>query len=263
MAKTVSVLKACKPRQEVLKGELTDAMFGADFGAVVLKTSKSKIYSDAKTFFQNTYPTAPLKKITSQIFTTLAKGEAGRAFRLSTGFGGGKSHALIALWHLAKNISDTSIGDELLPADNRPAKATVAAIDCEKLGTKKTEHENLITHSLWGELAYQIGGKKVHDLVASSDDPYAVPDSQIIAKMLGSDPILILMDEIVVYLTAIDGRAQKAVQVFLRKLLTEVTNRKGAVMVLTDPAAQLAYDEEAKAIESVIRTVLRETGRDA
>ncbi|MEE9166548.1 MAG: DUF499 domain-containing protein [Candidatus Neomarinimicrobiota bacterium] len=261
MSTITSVLDGCKPRTEVLKGTLTDAMFGADFGAVVQGTSRAKIYSDGRTFFENTFPTSTLKKITHHVFSTLAKPESGLALRLSTGFGGGKSHALMVLWHLGKNIADRNMGIELLPVSGRPKKITVAAIDAEKLGAEKTTHKDVLTHSFWGELAYQIGGKSVYDLVAAEDHPHSVPDNQVISEMLGTDPVLVLIDEIVVYMKALDDRGRNSLQVFIRKLLTEITNRKQAVLVITDPAAQLAYDEEAKAIESQIRRLDEDLSR--
>lgn len=260
MNASTSVRKSCKPRREVLEGPLSDAMFGAEFGTVINGTAP-RIYQDAKTFFANTHPTSTLKKITHHVFSTLVKDESGRALRLSTGFGGGKTHALIALWHLARNTSGRNIGTELLSAEDQPAKMKVAAVDGAALGADKTTHPDLLTHSLWGEIAYQLGGKKVYDIVASYDDPYSVPDNQVIANILGSEPILLLIDEIVVYMKALDDRARNSLQVFFRKLLTVITTRNQAVLVMTDPAAQLAYDEEARAIESVIRKLDEELSR--
>ena len=54
--------KACKPRKEVLKGDLDDAIFAADFGDLI-NGDAPKVYGEAKTFFQNTYPAKQLCKI--------------------------------------------------------------------------------------------------------------------------------------------------------------------------------------------------------
>jgi hypothetical protein len=56
------VLTACKPRQEVLEGELDDAIFAADFGQLI-DGSAPKVYGHAETFFRNTEPTPDLKSV--------------------------------------------------------------------------------------------------------------------------------------------------------------------------------------------------------
>ena len=100
----MGVLASCKPRKEVLKGDLDDAIFAADFGDLIDGSAPS-VYKDAKSFFQNTHPAKPLCSVARRVFERLAAPkEAGAFVRLSTGFGGGKTHTLMAFWHLA-NIS--------------------------------------------------------------------------------------------------------------------------------------------------------------
>ena len=113
-----------RPRTEVLKGELTDAVFAADFGRLVAgDPDVSKVYSNAATFFANTHPAQQLCRVVGAVFGRLADPkEGGATIRLSTGFGGGKTHTLMALWHLAQNVDKTSMGTELLPAAGRPGK---------------------------------------------------------------------------------------------------------------------------------------------
>jgi predicted AAA+ superfamily ATPase len=128
----MGVLTGCKPRKEVLKGDLDDAIFAADFGDLI-SGKAPKVYGDAKTFFQNTHPAKQLCKVIEVVFERLADPkEAGATVRLSTGFGGGKTHTLMALWHLAQNIENLGMGTELLPAAGRPKSVTVAALDLSR-----------------------------------------------------------------------------------------------------------------------------------
>lgn len=84
----MSVLDTCRPRPEVLKGDLDDAIFAADFGHLIAGKAP-KVYSDPQTFFQNTHPAQQLCKVVQAVFQRLAtKKEGGAAVRLSTGFGG-------------------------------------------------------------------------------------------------------------------------------------------------------------------------------
>jgi hypothetical protein len=104
----------------VLEGELNDAIFAANFGQLI-KSEAPVVYGRPALFFQNTHPTAALKRICTSVFSRLANtNEAGAVLRLSTGFGGGKTHTLMALWHLANNIGDTSMGADLVPPAGRP-----------------------------------------------------------------------------------------------------------------------------------------------
>lgn len=131
----MGVLKSCTPRPEVLSGDLDDAIFAADFGELI-EGRAPKVYGDAAAFFQNTHPAAPLKKIVGSVFERLANPtEPGAVLRLSTGFGGGTTQTLMALWHLARSIGDASVGTNLLPVAGRPPSVAVAAIDAGKAGT--------------------------------------------------------------------------------------------------------------------------------
>jgi hypothetical protein len=118
-----NIFETCLPREEVLKGELTDEMFAARLRDVVEGTA-DPVYGAADRFFDNTFFTGGL--------TTLLREVAGRLsgaaptnspfVRLETSFGGGKTHNLIALWHLAA-AHDGGIPKSVLPANHRPKSA--------------------------------------------------------------------------------------------------------------------------------------------
>ncbi len=157
----MGVLGGCKPRAEVLEGDLQDEIFAADFGHLIAGRAP-KVYSDARIFFENTHPAEQIRLLTQAVFGRLADANRGGAtIRLSTGFGGGKTHALMALWHLARNIGDLALGTDLLPAAGRPKKVTVVAVDASNAGVPIfATHGDITVHSLWGEIAYQFGGEK-------------------------------------------------------------------------------------------------------
>src|ERR1035437_1828375 len=155
----MGVLTGCQPRAEVLQGDLTDTIFAADFGDVVDGVAPS-VYLQPTEFFRNTHPAAQLKKVAEVVFGALAKAdEGGATIRLSTGFGGGKTHTLIALYHLARNISNLSLGSELLPAAGRPASVTTVAIDAGNAGVPNfARHGDVSVRSFWGEIRWRLGG---------------------------------------------------------------------------------------------------------
>ena len=186
------VLGACKPRKEVLEGELDDAIFAADFGQLI-DGGAPKVYGHAETFFRNTEPTPDLKAVCTAVFKALAdKKEAGQLIRLSTGFGGGKTHTLMALWHLAQNVGKLTLGTELIPAAGRPKAVTVVAVDAAKGGIPIfATHGATKTHSLQGELAFRIGGAAALKALGPADHHEASPDEALLVKLLGDEPILI------------------------------------------------------------------------
>jgi hypothetical protein len=243
----MGVLKSCKPRKEVLKGDLDDAIFAADFGDLIAGKAP-KVYGDARTFFKNTHPAKQLCKVIQAVFERLADPkESGATLRLSTGFGGGKTHTLMALWHLAKNTSNLSMGTELLPAAGRPKSVTVVAVDLSKAGQPVfSQYGKIKVHSLWGDIGYQLGGNKALELLGEADHPERQPTESLISKWFPAGPVLLLLDEIVVYMASLSEQGQGNLLAFLNKLASVVSKRPQTVLVVTDPADQRAYAKQAQ-----------------
>ena len=120
----MGILTTCTPRADVLSGDLKDAIFAADFGDVVTEESGTpEVYLDPQLFFPEHPPSARIfTRIVREVLSVCSPkdGEPGMALRLSTGFGGGKTHTLLTLWHLARNIGNRDLGAELLPGGGRP-----------------------------------------------------------------------------------------------------------------------------------------------
>lgn len=251
--RTTGILVACKPRKEVLKGDLDDAIFAADFGDLV-DGKAPKVYSDPKLFFQNTHPAKQLRSVTSAVFGRLADPkEAGITVRLSTGFGGGKTHTLMAFWHLGQHIGDPSMGAELLPAAGRPTSAAVFGIDAGKAGVPDfASHGKIVSHSLWGEFFFRIGGEKALKSLGRADDPEASPNEAQIRSAFPSGPVLILLDELAIYMAKLSERAQGNLLGFLNTLTAAVTKRPQTALVVTDPAGQAVYAKLAAKIAEAL-----------
>ena len=100
-----SIFDLCMPRDEVLKGDLREDIFAARLKDVMDGTA-DPVYGDAKTFFDNTYPTEGLKTLLTDSIGRLVGDAAGKnaILRLETAFGGGKTHNLLALGLLAKSL---------------------------------------------------------------------------------------------------------------------------------------------------------------
>lgn len=249
----MGALDGCKPRAEVLRGDLDDAIFAADFGDVIADAGP-EVYRDPRLFFRNTHPAKQLCQVVQAVFRRLADpGEGGATIRLSTGFGGGKTHTLIALWHLARNIGDPSMGTELLPAAGRPQSVNVVAVDAGKAGTAVFSRSGgVVVKSLWGEMAYRLGGDSGLRALGPVDDPEQHPDEGLLAALFPAGPVLILLDELVVYMAALSNRGQGNVLAFLNKLAAVVSKRPQTALVVTDPADQRVYTQQTAQLNDAL-----------
>jgi len=254
----MGVLRGAKPRSEVLKGDLTDTIFAADFGDLI-EGDAPPVYGSPAVFFQNTHPAAGLRNVVETVFARLADTkEPGATMRLSTGFGGGKTHTLMALWHLANNIADVALGTELLPAAGRPKSVTVVGIDAAKAGVPQfAAHGALKVHSLWGEMFYRLAGEKALKALGKADNCESSPSEDQIQKAFPKGPVLLLFDELVIYMARLSDPGQGNLLGFLNSLASVVSKRPQTVLVLTDPAQQAAYAAETANLASVQAAALK------
>lgn len=251
----MGILTSCKPRADVLSGDLKDAIFAADFGDVVSnRPGTPEVYSDPKLFFRNTHPARDLVRIVREVFSVLAKpGEPGLALRLSTGFGGGKTHTLLTLWHLARNIGTRDLGSELLESSGRPGEIHVAAVDGAKAGHPVfARHGGVVVKSLAGELAYQFGGASAVSGLGAADEVSSQPTEAAIEEFLPDGPVLILLDELVLYLSGLDDQGRKNTLNVVNKLVAIAARRPQTVLVVTDPGAQPSYAGESADLGKVL-----------
>lgn len=102
-----TIFDACTPRPEVLTGELKEQQFAASL-TKVLRGTADAVYGDAETFFANTYATKGLKSLLHEALGRLSgkRRDSASVIRLETNFGGGKTHNLIALYHVCDGEVD-------------------------------------------------------------------------------------------------------------------------------------------------------------
>lgn len=254
----MSVIDSCVPRSEVLDGELDDAIFAANLSDLVGGTAKP-VYADAATFFQNTHPATQLREIAQQVFRHLSDPAQGGIFRrLSTGFGGGKTHALMTLWHLAKNASDPSVGAEIVPVDLRLASVTVVAIDVGAAGIPNfAQHDDqgnvVTTHSLWGEVAWQLKRAVGVAELGEGEAADRQPNREQIAALFPEGPVLILLDELVMYMANLRDIEQMALLNFVNKLINICAGRPQTALIISDPATQAVYASQSAELARVIQ----------
>ena len=254
-----TIFDACRPRPDVLAGEVREADFAADL-AQVIAGSGSADYLDPARFFANTYPTRGLQSLLDNVCSRLsgAGGEAASIFRLDTSYGGGKSHGLIALCHAARHgRAVPNIAEFVDPARLPKGRVRIAAFDGENAdpANGRRMSANHLAHTPWGEIASELGGADGYERVRQSDESGAAPGAETLRELFGGEPTLILLDELSVYLRKVrnieNGGAQ--LTAFLTALFKAVEGAPNAVLVYTlaigsDGRARDAYRRETELI---------------
>lgn len=250
-----SIFDSCTPRADVLSGELRDDMFAARLGDVVAGRADS-VYQDPARFCANTYPTDGLRTLLNSVLARLAgRPEGDPVIRLETTFGGGKTHNLIALYHFANggvapDMASRFVEPSLLP---NPGSATVVGVVGDQLELGGLDHGDAITYTVWGELAYQLGGADGYRKVEESDRAGGpAPGCQFIQQILGSRPLLVMIDELARHLRAArakrvgDSTLAEQTVAFFMSLLEFASSRERTALVFTLASSQDAFARETE-----------------
>ncbi|MBR6058788.1 MAG: ATP-binding protein [Victivallales bacterium] len=199
-----------RPHKDVLEGTLKQSEFAADIFHV-LQGDASSEYMDAEKFYARTYITEGMRLLLISVMQRLTGKAGDPVIQLQTNFGGGKTHTLLAVYHLAtRKVSTDKL--EGIPAILDEAgvtslpQARVAVIDGNKLSPNQpVERGALRICTLWGDLAYQLLGAEGYDMVADSDKTGTAPGKEIMVELLKkASPCIILLDELVAFFRQLD-----------------------------------------------------------
>ncbi len=241
------------PHDDILRGELEMSTYAADLWAVARQDPTCpRIYREPRAFFEATYPTAALRSLLQDVLGVLAGRRGDRVLQLRTPFGGGKTHTLIALYHLATGRDALSKvpGFEALPDPGPTRAAVLHGIALDPHTGRKIEGGPHL-HTLWGELAWQLGGAEAYALVEAQDQGHTAPGGDVLRQLLDGQPTLILLDEVLVYVQKAraiplhDSTFGRQTMVFLQTLTEVIRGLRNAAMVysLQASAYEAAGDE--------------------
>lgn len=199
--------KVAQPHADIADGSFDESLFAADLGSVARGRGPAD-YVDPVRFCEKTYLTANL----STVLTGLARRLSGDAsassiHRLQTDFGGGKTHTLLAAYHLfaqPDEVAGTSLAQGLSAevGGGRVPQARVAVLDGSDLAvTPEDADDQRRLHTLVGHLAWRLGGPRAYDRVAESDQARAGTSTHELVELLEAHaPCLVLLDEMLAYL---------------------------------------------------------------
>ena len=266
-----TIYETCQPRPDVLTGDLREDMFAAKLKAVMDKVA-DPVYQEPAKFWRNTFPTEGMKALIQEVMGRLsgAKPTNSPFIRLETSFGGGKTHNLIALYHLTQCHVD-GFPEGICPKAWLPTKpwAMAGMVGTEMDPANGLHHGSLTTRTLWGEMAWQIGGEKAFKPFQASDVEGVAPGTTVIEELVGDRPTLVMLDEFARYL-----RVAKAVSTankksdlaeqsvaFLMALIEVAATRPNLVLVLTLADSQDAFAKETDTVLVQLKEALRISAR--
>ena len=255
--------KVAVPREDLRKGKPLDASEFAIHLDQVVDGRAPIDYRDPTRFFSRTHLTRGLLELTAEVVRRLS-GEtigASAVIILTTQFGGGKTHALTLLYHLAqtgpsaKKFAEVKEILKKAKVSSIPKVAVAIFVGSEfDYITGKGSKGEPIRKTPWGEIAWQLRGREGFKIVQEHDAKKSPPGKGVIRKILPENkPVLILMDEVLNFMTRARaervGRSTFAAQFyeFLQALSEEASGRPGVCVVLSLPKSEQEMTAEDEA----------------
>ena len=258
------------PQYDIRNGQLDESIFAANIEEVATGTAPV-VYQDIVSFFDRTYVTDGMRELIRRVVQALnGKESQNRVISLQTGFGGGKTHSLISLYHTVKYSRDfrnMEAARQILDPEDMPqfddARVAVFTQNTVSVVDGHQAEDGIITHTLWGELAYQLGGREGYERVRRADEQRIAPTAKDIKSVIeGATPALILIDELADYcakasgLTVGGGTLFTQTNSFMQTLTEVVASVPRTVLICTLPASatEVASSEIGQEILSALET---------
>jgi len=246
------------PHNDVATGRYQQAEFAADLWQVHLGEGTPE-YRDPVEFFRRTYLTESLKGMLVGAVQRLTGQGGDPVVQLQTNFGGGKTHSMLALYHLFSGI----VPSELAGIDAVLQEAAVTSVPTARRvvlvgnkispGNPSVKPDGTVVRTLWGELAWQLGGKAAYARIAADDERATSPGDVLRELFREYGPCLILIDEWVAYARQLHDQGTLPAggfetQFTFAQVLTESAKLvNNCLLVISLPASDTAGSPHARA----------------
>lgn len=264
-----------EPHPDVAQGRYKNAEFAADL-AQVARGEGAFEYRDPVEFFARTYVTEGMSGLLVQALKRVAGADGEPVIQLKTAFGGGKTHSMLALYHMLRATVPSDKIPSIKPVlkaaglDSLP-RANVAvlvgtAIDPTK-ARRPINMPGITINTLWGEMAAQLaesaGDLKLYDYVKEADKRGVSPGSQALKELFDAcGPCLVLMDELVAYakkLYGVNGLPAGSFDnfiTFIQEITEAARASKNSLVVASIPESDIEIGGEAgsNALEAIEHT---------
>ncbi|OGA65437.1 MAG: AAA+ family ATPase [Betaproteobacteria bacterium RIFCSPLOWO2_12_FULL_65_14] len=246
------------PHKDVATGRYQQAEFAADLWQVHLGEGSDE-YRKPGEFFRRTFLTESLKRLLVGGIQRLSGKGGDPVVQLQTNFGGGKTHSMLALYHIVSGAASGDLAgvDEVLADAGLKtlpkAKRVVLVGNKISPGNPVKKPDGTVVKTLWGELAWQLGGKKAFARVAADDEKATSPGDALRELFNEYGPCLVLIDEWVAYARQLHDQSDLPAggfetQFSFAQVLTESAKlAKNCLLVISLPASDTAASPHAQA----------------
>lgn len=177
-----TIIDACEFKQDAIDYALSKQV--EDLGDLLDHTEEA-----ARAFFEKTYITDGMAQLLRQGLKRLSGNNDQAVFELRQAMGGGKTHSMLALGYLAANPLAAGAPGIRITEGFTPTPAQVVVISGRNI-----DHDQF----LWGSIAEQLG--KGHEFSRFWSNGARAPNESDWLNLIGSAPVLILIDELPPYL---------------------------------------------------------------
>jgi len=246
------------PHKDVASGRYQQAEFAADLWQVHLGEGTDE-YKNPIEFFRRTYLTESLKGMLVGAVRRLSGKGGDPVVQLQTNFGGGKTHSMLALYHLFSGINTKELAGIDTVMQEAEAKSLPVARRVVLVGNKispgnpSTKPDGTVVRTLWGELAWQLGGKKAFARIKADDEKATSPGDVLRELFKEYGPCLILIDEWVAYARQLHDQSDLPAggfetQFTFAQVLTESAKlAKNCLLVISLPASDTSGSPHTQA----------------
>ena len=246
------------PHRDVASGRYQQAEFAADLWQVHLGEGTDE-YREPVEFFRRTYLTESLKGLLVGAIRRLAGKGGDPVVQLQTNFGGGKTHSMLALYHLFSGTASgeldgiDSVLEEAEANELAAARRVVLVGNKISPGNPVTKPDGTVVRTLWGELAWQLGGKRAFARIAADDEKATSPGDALRELFTEYGPCLVLIDEWVAYARQLHDQSDLPAggfetQFSFAQVLTESAKlANNCLLVISLPASDTAGSPHTQA----------------
>jgi predicted AAA+ superfamily ATPase len=236
------------PHADVASGQYQQAEFAADLWQVHIGEGSDE-YRKPPEFFRRTFLTDSLKRLLVAGVQRIAGKGGDPVVQLQTNFGGGKTHSMLALYHLFSGATPGELPgiDEVLAEAGVKSlpKARRVVLVGNKIspGNPVTKPDGTVVCTLWGELAWQLGGKKAFRRIARDDENATSPGDVLRELFVEYGPCLLLIDEWVAYARQLHDESDlpagsfETMFTFAQALTESAKAAKNCLLVVSLPAS--------------------------
>jgi predicted AAA+ superfamily ATPase len=250
------------PHPDVASGRYQLAEFMADLWQVYQKEGTDE-YKHPTEFFRRTFLTEGLRHLLIRGMQRLAGAGGDPVVELQTNFGGGKTHSMLALYHFCSGTPAAELPgvEELVQEAGVPLPTGVrrAVLVGTRIspGQPIKKPDGTVVRTLWGELAWQLGGKEGYQRVREADKTATNPGDALKELFNQYAPCLILIDEWVAYARQLHDDKDLPggtfdTQFTFAQALTECAKAaRQTLLVISIPASEPAKEHGADKVSDI------------